>query len=129
MKYTECPNRIDGYTGNGIGGVIKVNECTITTTGYRNCNCLCIIDNGDCPLGCEKQMTNLKPITHAEVVELFRKSEIKPSDELKAMLSIFKNDLDEIIKRYGRDKYLSKQHLIDRLSNLSKEWTKKWKLK
>jgi hypothetical protein len=54
MNYKDCPHRKDGYTGNGIGGAVKVNECTITTTGYRNKNCLCIIDNGDCPLKCTR---------------------------------------------------------------------------
>ena len=48
-SFKDCLYRIDGLTGNGIGGVIRVNECTLTTTGHRNCNCLCIINNGDCP--------------------------------------------------------------------------------
>ena len=53
----KCEYRIRGLTGNGIGGCVRVWECTRwreARLGHRNANCLNIMDAGKCPLGLKR---------------------------------------------------------------------------
>lgn len=57
LRLPVCEYRIRGLTGNGIGGCVRVWECTRwreARLGHRNANCLCIMEAGKCPQGLKK---------------------------------------------------------------------------